>query len=62
MTRQSFPGPFSATKLNAGVWQLTKDVPDGARMYLHGAAREASKLLTGIRITALEFEWRSRSW
>jgi hypothetical protein len=58
VTRQSFPGPFSATKLNAGVWQLTKDVPDGARVYLHGAAPEASKYLGAMRITALEFEWR----
>jgi hypothetical protein len=59
VTRQSFPGPFSATKLNAGVWQLTKDVPDGARVYLHGAAPEASKLLADMRITALEFDWRT---
>jgi hypothetical protein len=59
VTRQSFPGPFYATKLNAGVWQLTKDVPDGARVYLRGAAPEASKYLADMRITALEFEWRT---
>jgi hypothetical protein len=57
--RQSLPGPFSATKLPSGVWLLTAEVPDGARVYLHGAAPEASKLLAGMRITALEFEWRT---
>jgi hypothetical protein len=59
MTRQSLPGPFSATKLDSGVWQLAADVPDGARVYLHGAGPETSKFLAGMRITALEFEWRS---
>ena len=59
MTRQRLPGPFSATKLNSGVWQLTRDVPDGASVYLHGAGPEASTLLAGLRITALEFEWRA---
>jgi len=28
-------------------------------VYLHGAGPEASKLLSGMRITALEFEWRT---
>src|SRR6202043_1262500 len=60
VTRQSLRGPFAATKLNSGVWQLTAEVTDGARVYLHGAAPEASKLLAGMRITALEFEWRMR--
>ncbi|HWS62539.1 MAG TPA: hypothetical protein VN325_07280 [Steroidobacteraceae bacterium] len=59
MTRQSLPGPFSATRLHSGVWQLTAEVADGARVYLHGAGPEASKLLSGMRITALEFEWRT---
>jgi hypothetical protein len=59
VTRQRLPGPFSAAKLNSGVWQLTGDVPDGACVYLHGAGPEASKLLAGMRITALEFEWRA---
>jgi hypothetical protein len=57
VTRQSLPGPFSATKLNSGVWRLIGDVPDGACVYLHGAGPEASKLLAGMRITALDFEW-----
>jgi hypothetical protein len=59
VTRQSLTGPFSATKLHSGVWQLTAEVADGARVYLHGAGPEASKLLAGMRITALEFEWRT---
>jgi hypothetical protein len=59
VTRQSLRGPFAATKLNSGVWQLTAEVPDGARVYLHGAGPEASKLLAGMRIAALEFEWRT---
>ena len=59
MPRQSLPGPFSATRLHSGVWQLTAEVADGARVYLHGAGPEASKLLSGMRITALEFEWRT---
>jgi len=59
VTRQSLPGPFSATRLHSGVWQLTAEVADGARVYLHGAGPEASKLLSGMRITALEFEWRT---
>jgi hypothetical protein len=58
VTRQSLPGPFSAAKLHSGVWQLTAEAADGARVYLHGAGPEASKLLAGMRITALEFEWR----
>ena len=57
--RQSLPGPFSATKLHSGVWQLTTEVLDGARVYLHGAGPEAPKLLAGKRITGLEFEWRT---
>ena len=36
---------------------MTAEVPDGARVYLRGAGPEASKLLAGMRITALEFEW-----
>jgi len=28
-------------------------------VYLHGAGPEASTLLAGLRITALEFEWRA---
>jgi hypothetical protein len=56
--RQSLPGPFSAKKLNPGLWQLTAEVSDGARVYLHGATPEASKLLEDMRIAALEFEWR----
>ena len=59
MTRQSLPGPFSATRLNAGLWQLTAEAPDGARVYLRGAGPEASKLLADMRISALEFEWRT---
>lgn len=59
MTRRSLPGPFSATRLNSGLWQLTAETPDGARAYLRGAGPEASKLLAGMRITALEFEWRT---
>jgi hypothetical protein len=59
VTRQSLAGPFSATELNSGVWQLAAEVPDGARVYLHGAGPEASKFLAGMRITALEFEWRT---
>jgi hypothetical protein len=59
VTRQSLPGPFTATKLNSGLWQLTAEVADGARVYLRGAAPEASKLLEGKRLTALEFEWRT---
>ena len=59
MTRQSLPGPFSATKLNSGVWQLAAEVPDGARVYLHGAGPEESKFLAGMRITALQLEWRT---
>jgi len=59
VARQSFPGPFSATKLNSGVWQLTAEVADGARVYLHGAGPEASKLLAEMHITGLEFEWRA---
>jgi hypothetical protein len=59
VTRQSLSGPFSATQLNSGLWQLTAQAPDGARVYLHGAGPEASKLLAGMRITALEIEWRT---
>lgn len=59
MTRQTLPGPFSATRLNSDLWQLTAQTPDGARVYLHGAGPEASKLLAGMRITTLEFEWRT---
>jgi hypothetical protein len=59
VTRRSFPGPFSAARLNSRLWQLTAEVPDGARVYLHGAGPEASKLLADTRITALEFEWRT---
>ncbi len=59
MARRSLPGPFSAAHLSSGLWQLTAEVPDGARVYLRGAAPEASKLLSDTRITALEFEWRS---
>ena len=61
MTRRSLPGPFSAAHLNSGLWQLTAEVADGARVYLRGAAPEASKLLSDTRITALEFEWRSEA-
>jgi hypothetical protein len=57
--RQSLPGPFSAMKLNPGLWQLTAQAADGARVYLHGATPEASKLLEDTRIAALEFEWRT---
>jgi hypothetical protein len=57
--RQSLPGPFSAKKLNPGLWQLTAEASDGARVYLHGATPEASKLLEDVRIAALEFEWRT---
>jgi hypothetical protein len=59
VTRQSLAGPFSATKLNSGVWQLWAEGAEGAHVYLRGAAPEASKLLAGMRITALEFEWRA---
>jgi hypothetical protein len=59
VTRQSYPGPFSATKLNSGLWQLTAELADGARVYLRGAGPEASKLLAQMRIAALEFEWRA---
>ena len=59
MIRRSLAGPFSAAKLNSGLWQLTAEVPDGARVYLRGAAPEAPKLLADMRITALEFEWRT---
>ena len=57
MTRQGLPGPFSATRLNSGLWQLTAETADGARVYLHGAEPAASRLLAGMRIAALEFEW-----
>jgi hypothetical protein len=57
--RQSFPGPFSATRLTAGLWQLTAEIPDGARVYLLGAGPDASRLLEDMRIAALEFEWRT---
>jgi hypothetical protein len=57
--RQSLPGPFSVKKLNPGLWQLTAEAADGARVYLHGATPEASKLLEDTRIAALEFEWRT---
>ena len=59
MTRRSFPGPFSATRLESGIWQLTSEDADGARVYLRGAAPEASTRLEGMRITALEFDWRT---
>jgi len=59
VTRQSLSGPFSATRLNSGLWQLMAEVPDGVRVYLRGAGPEASKLLANMRITALEFEWRT---
>ncbi len=59
MTRRRLPGPFSAAKLDSGLWELTTEVPDGARVYLRGAAPEAPKLLGDMRITALEFEWRT---
>ncbi|MEA3109410.1 MAG: hypothetical protein QOI88_4015 [Gammaproteobacteria bacterium] len=59
MTRQSLAGPFSAMKQKSGLWQLTAEGPDGARAYLRGAGAEASKLLEEMRITALEFEWRT---
>ena len=58
MIRQSFPGPFSTTRLSSGLWQLTAEIPDGAHVYLHGTGPEASKLLEDMRIAALEFEWR----
>ena len=45
--------------LNSGFWQLNAEAPDGARVYLRGAGPEASKLLTDMCITALEFEWRT---
>jgi hypothetical protein len=61
VTRRSLPGPFSAARLNSGLWQLTAEVPDGARVYLRGAAPEASKLLSITRMTALEFEWRAEA-
>jgi hypothetical protein len=61
VTRQSLAGPFSATKLHSGLWQLTSEVSDGTRVYVHGAGPEASKLLAEMRITALEFEWRAES-
>jgi len=59
VTRQSLPGPFSATRLNSGLWQLTAEGPDGAHVYLQGAGPESSQLLGGMRIAALEFEWRT---
>lgn len=59
MTRQSLTGPFAATQLNSGLWELRTEVVDGARVYLHRAGPEASKLLADMRITALEFEWRA---
>jgi hypothetical protein len=52
-----FPGPFSAAELNSGLWQLTAETSDGARVYLHGAGPEASRLLADMPITALEIEW-----
>ncbi len=58
MTQRSLSGPFSATRLNSGLWQLTAATPDGATVYLHGAGAEAANLLAGARITALEFAWR----
>ena len=61
MTRRSLPGPFSAAKLNSGLWLLTAEAPDGARVFLRGAAPDASKLLAEPRITALEFEWRTEA-
>jgi len=61
VTRQSLAGPFAATKLHSGLWQLTAEGPDGARVYVRGAGPEASKLLAEMRITALEFEWRAES-
>jgi hypothetical protein len=61
VTRRSLPGPFSAAKLNSGLWLLTAEAPDGARVFLRGAAPDASKLLAEPRITALEFEWRSEA-
>jgi hypothetical protein len=59
MTRQSLSGLFSATRLNSGLWQLAAEAPAGANVYVHGAGSDASKFLAGVRITALEFEWRS---
>ena len=59
MTRQNLSGPFSATRLNSGLWQLTAQAPDGVSVYLRGAEPEASTLLADTRITALELEWRS---
>jgi len=61
VTRRSLPGPFSAAKLNSGLWLLTAEAPDGARVFLRGAAPDASKLLAEPRITALEFEWRTEA-
>lgn len=61
MTRRRLPGPFSAAKLDSGLWQLTAELPDGARVYLRGVAPEAPKLLSDTRITALEFEWRTEA-
>jgi hypothetical protein len=59
VTQRSLSGPFSATRLNSGLWQLTAAAPDGATVYLHGVGPEAANLLAGARITALEFEWRA---
>jgi hypothetical protein len=59
VTQRSLSGQFSATRLNSGLWQLTAATPGGATVYLRGVGSEASNLLAGTRVTALEFDWRA---
>lgn len=58
MMRRSVAGPFKATSLGSGAWQLTA-VPAGAEILLRGAPADAPEWLRDPRLDALDIEWRA---
>jgi hypothetical protein len=57
MTRQTVSGPFAATRLQSGIWQLTTELASGPEIHLLGAGPEASELL--VLVSRVTVEWRS---
>ena len=56
MTRRCMPGPFTARRLDGGVWQLTEIKPGGAEIFLRGT--DAAELSNDGTIETVEVEWR----
>jgi hypothetical protein len=58
MTRTSVAGPFKATSLGSGAWQLTA-LPAGAEILVRGVPADAPEWLTDARLDVLDIEWRA---